>query len=74
MRGVCNLERWLFFFDECGLRFGLFGKEVSFRGDYVNGWIDDFVLIFLIEFEGDFDYLILVFEGLFGILKVIFFF
>lgn len=59
------------------LRFGLFGKEVNFRGDYLNGWIDDFVLIFLIEFKGDFDYLILVFEGgimLFGILESEFFF
>jgi len=37
MRGVCNLERWPSLFDECGSRFGSFGKEVSLRGDHANG-------------------------------------
>ena len=45
-------------------RFGLFGKEVSLRGDHANGLIDDFASISSTEPEGDFDHSTLASEGI----------
>lgn len=42
-------------------RFGLFGKEVSLRGDHANGLIDDFASIS--STEGDFDHSTFASEG-----------
>lgn len=63
LKGLCNLERWPYLFDECGIEVRFIWKRGQSQGDHSNGLIDDFASISSTEPKGDFDHSTLASEG-----------